>query len=123
MIFLEPIDSVLKTVGFSLVEMKYHGFKITIYDLGGSSSIRDIWNKYYMDVSYFFLSGNVVLHQYLQRIRYLQAHGLIYVVDASDSFRFEESKRIFADLLSHENITGKHILLFVRHRSHLGDQI
>lgn len=47
----EPVVSVLKTLGFSLIVLHYHGYRISLYDLGGSPQIRDIWSKYFMDVS------------------------------------------------------------------------
>ncbi|XP_065221297.1 ADP-ribosylation factor-like protein 13B [Planococcus citri] len=84
----EPVENVLKTVGFSLIKLRHHKYNISLYDLGGSPQIREIWSKYYMD-----------------------AHGVIYVVDASDVARLHESKLVFANLLSHENISGKPVLL------------
>lgn len=84
----EPVVSVLKTLGFSLIVLHYHGYRISLYDLGGSPQIRDIWSKYFMD-----------------------AHGVIFVVDASDTMRIAEAKSIFMNVLSHENVSEKPVLL------------
>ncbi|XP_015590036.1 ADP-ribosylation factor-like protein 13B [Cephus cinctus] len=79
---------VLPTMGFRTVSLKYKRYHVKIYDLGGSPQIRSIWPKYYSDV-----------------------HGLIYVVDASDISRLTENRVILGELISHENISGKPLLL------------
>ena len=67
----ESLDNVAPTIGFSKVSTKYKGFNVTIYDLGGSKSFRGIWPKYYHEV-----------------------HGFIFIVDASDSERLEETAEV-----------------------------
>ena len=67
----ESLDNVAPTIGFSKVSSKYKGFNVTIYDLGGSKSFRGIWPKYYHEV-----------------------HGFIFVVDASDNSRMEETAEV-----------------------------
>ena len=39
----EALDDVTPTVGFAKVTTKYKGFKVTLFDLGGSKSFRGIW--------------------------------------------------------------------------------
>lgn len=107
----EPVDSVLKTVGFSLVKLQHHKYNVNIYDLGGSYQIRGIWSKYYMDVSKANSQAPFSINIFVTKIVFFQAHGIIYVADASDIVRLHESKMVFAELLSHENISGKPILL------------
>ena len=67
----ESLDNVAPTIGFSKVPTKYKGFNVTIYDLGGSKSFRGIWPKYYHEV-----------------------HGFIFIVDASDTERLEETAEV-----------------------------
>ena len=67
----ETLDNVAPTIGFSKVSTKYKGFNVTIYDLGGSKSFRGIWPKYYHEV-----------------------HGFIFVVDAADNQRLEETAEV-----------------------------
>ena len=67
----ESLDNVAPTIGFSKVSTKYKGFNVTIYDLGGSKSFRGIWPKYYHEV-----------------------HGFIFIVDASDAERLEETAEV-----------------------------
>ncbi|CAK9820741.1 ADP-ribosylation factor-like protein 13B [Anthophora plagiata] len=80
--------TVLPTMGFRTVSLKYKSYTIKIYDVGGSSQIRSLWPKYYNGI-----------------------HGLIYVVDASDISRLTENKVVFGELISHEYISGKPLLL------------
>ncbi|KAF3427470.1 hypothetical protein E2986_03225 [Frieseomelitta varia] len=78
----------LPTMGFHVVSLKYKSYTVKIYDIGGSSQIRSLWLKYYNGI-----------------------HGLIYVVDASDISRLTENKVVFGELISHEYISGKPLLL------------
>ncbi|XP_047107041.1 ADP-ribosylation factor-like protein 13B isoform X1 [Schistocerca piceifrons] len=93
----EPVKTVLPTVGFSSASLKYKGYNVKIYDLGGGRQIRGIWPKYFMD-----------------------AHGVIFVVDASDIARLEECKLAFEGLLSHEKLTGKPVLLLANKQDCIG---
>ncbi|XP_011878611.1 PREDICTED: ADP-ribosylation factor-like protein 13B [Vollenhovia emeryi] len=81
-------QNVLPTIGFRTVSLKHKSYSVKIYDLGGSSQIRPLWPKYYNDI-----------------------HGLIYVVDASDISRLAENKVVFNELITHEHISTKPILL------------
>ncbi|XP_021929898.1 uncharacterized protein LOC110834747 isoform X3 [Zootermopsis nevadensis] len=84
----ESLETVMSTVGFSRVSLTHQGCSVVIYDLGGGPKIRGIWHRYFAD-----------------------AHGIIFVVDASDVSRLEESHQVFANLLSHEKLEGKPVLL------------
>ncbi|KAE9542588.1 hypothetical protein AGLY_002499 [Aphis glycines] len=88
-IMKEKQKNILSTVGFSSSKCNYRDNAITIYDLGGHKQIRDIWKQYFADV-----------------------HGVIFVVDSADLSRLNECKEVFHDLLGHENIAGKPVLLF-----------
>ncbi|XP_031834429.1 uncharacterized protein LOC116427801 isoform X2 [Nomia melanderi] len=84
----ESDENVLPTIGFRTVSLRYKSYIVKIYDIGGSSQIRSLWTKYYSGI-----------------------HGLIYVVDASDISRLTENKVVFGELVSHECISGKPLLL------------
>lgn len=47
----EPSDSVVPTVGFSVVRLRYKEYDVNVYDLGGGVGIRGIWHRYFVDVS------------------------------------------------------------------------
>lgn len=40
-----------------------------------------------------------------------QVHGVIYVVDASDLSRLSENREVFSELITHEHVSGKPLLL------------
>ncbi|EFN89256.1 ADP-ribosylation factor-like protein 13B [Harpegnathos saltator] len=84
----DPDQNVLPTMGFRMVSLKHKSYLVKIYDVGGSSQIRALWPKYYNDI-----------------------HGLIYVVDASDISRLAENKVVFNELITHEHISTKPLLL------------
>ncbi|ERL90682.1 hypothetical protein D910_08029, partial [Dendroctonus ponderosae] len=84
----EPIDCPIPTIGFSVIELKHLQYDVKIFDLGGSSNIRAIWCKYFVDV-----------------------HGVIFVVDSCDETRFHEARGVLEEILSSDKISGKPLLI------------
>lgn len=84
----EALDTVMPTVGLSVTYLKYDNYSVKVFDLGGGPNIRGIWQQYFVD-----------------------AHGVIFVVDSSDYHRLDEARDVLNDMLSHEKIRGKPILL------------
>ena len=77
------------TIGFTPVRMANERFDIVFYDLGGGKKFRGIWPSYFADV-----------------------HGIIYVVDGSDSDNLDESLQALQVMQTDERATGKPLLLF-----------
>lgn len=67
-----PPEKIPPTVGLNIGRMEVGRVKLIFWDLGGQTGLRGIWEKYFAEV-----------------------HGLIYVIDAADDKRFEESRSIF----------------------------
>ncbi|KAI4471491.1 adp-ribosylation factor-like protein 13b [Holotrichia oblita] len=84
----EPFEEVVPTVGFSVINLNYLNFNIEVFDLGGGSNIRGIWSRYFVD-----------------------AHGVVFIVDSSDFSRLNEVREVLNSLLSHDKIAGKPLLL------------
>ncbi|XP_041985962.1 ADP-ribosylation factor-like protein 13B [Aricia agestis] len=84
----ENDDKVLPTVGFKAVNLIHKDTPVTIYDLGGGPHFRQIWPQYYSEV-----------------------HGVIFVIDSSDYTRLEECKTVLEEVLSHDKISGKPVLV------------
>ncbi|GLH11789.1 Uncharacterized protein GBIM_16537 [Gryllus bimaculatus] len=84
----ETGDTEVPTVGFSSVSLVYGKHSVIIYDLGGGPQIRGIWHRYFVDV-----------------------HGIIFVVDASDMTRLDECRSVLNNLLTHPKLAGKPVLL------------
>ncbi|KAL1241697.1 ADP-ribosylation factor-like protein 13B [Trichinella pseudospiralis] len=80
----------MPTIGFSKCVIQMRNYMVTFYDLGGSSGIRDIWKNYYAEI-----------------------HGLIFVIDGSDWTRTEENRIVLGEVLNHEWIHGKPLLVII----------
>ncbi|KAK3097336.1 hypothetical protein FSP39_008790, partial [Pinctada imbricata] len=76
------------TIGFNNEEISFGKFDLKLYDLGGGKKIRDIWIQYFTEV-----------------------YGIIYVVDSTANERMEEIKQNLQNLLEHDKVAGKPILL------------
>ncbi|CAH8571243.1 unnamed protein product [Schistosoma turkestanicum] len=86
-------DLVAPTIGFDRIEFTVDNFNISLYDLGGGHTIRDIWESYFAEV-----------------------YGVIFVVDSSAPERLEECHEVLVNVLSHPCISGKPILLLANKR-------
>ena len=62
----------------------YDDIKLTVYDLGGNSKFRSVWQRFFAEI-----------------------WGFIWVVDASDPERFEESKETLKEMMKHKMLKGK----------------
>jgi len=83
-----PPSKITPTVGLNIGRIQLQRVKLIVWDLGGQAALRSIWEKYYSE-----------------------AHALLYVIDASDMERFEESRDTLQQLLSHPDLAGVPLLL------------
>lgn len=67
----EEISDISPTQGFNIKTVQAKGFKLTLWDIGGQRKIRPYWKHYYENVDV-----------------------LVYVIDSSDSARFEETGEV-----------------------------
>ncbi|XP_071439861.1 ADP-ribosylation factor-like protein 13B [Hetaerina americana] len=81
-------NGVVPTVGFSSVTLEYKKLTVVLYDLGGGPGIRPIWQRYFVD-----------------------AHGLIFVLDSSDIEKVTECRDVLKNLLSDDKLSGKPLLV------------
>ena len=51
-ILTESVDNITPTIGFSKFTTKLEGVTVNIYELGGGAKIRDIWNNYFVEVTF-----------------------------------------------------------------------
>ncbi|KAG2496914.1 hypothetical protein HYH03_004920 [Edaphochlamys debaryana] len=77
------------TFGFNTSTLQDGKYTIEVFDLGGGKSIRSVWSRYLAEV-----------------------HGIVYVVDAADAQRFEESKKVLAEVLENQYMRDKPIAVF-----------
>jgi len=83
------LDKVSPTVGLNVAKLKTCGERLLVWDLGGAKPLRSIWERYIEE-----------------------AEAIIWVVDASDEERLEESKETLRALVSRPNLIHRPLLVF-----------
>ncbi|XP_060094289.1 ADP-ribosylation factor-like protein 3 [Heteronotia binoei] len=85
----EEVDTITPTQGFNIKSVHSHGFKLSVWDIGGQRAIRAYWKKY-------LVSTDI----------------LIYVIDSADQKRFEETGQELSELVEEDNLIGVPLLVF-----------
>lgn len=80
-------DSV-PTVGFGQETFMYDDVKLKVFDLGGNENFRSVWKRYFAEI-----------------------WGFIYVVDAADPDRFEESKNQLKEMVENKMLKNKPLIV------------
>eukprot|EP00753_Platysulcus_tardus_P014272 PLAT4282.1.p1 GENE.PLAT4282.1~~PLAT4282.1.p1 ORF type:complete len:279 (+),score=96.84 PLAT4282.1:117-953(+) len=78
-----PPERITPTLGLNVGRLSIDGCDVECNDVGGGARFRSIWSSYYED-----------------------AHGLLFVVDASDEERFEEAAKTLHAVLEEEALAG-----------------
>jgi len=84
-----PVTNSISTVGLNTINIRKGRYDISLLDLGGSESIRDLWEKFYAE-----------------------AHGIIFVLDSGNLFRILEAKDALQKLINNKMIKDKPILIY-----------
>ncbi len=84
----EVINSV-PTIGFNVESVHYKKLNFHVWDIGGQTKIRQLWNHYYANTQ-----------------------ALIYVVDSSDAERFELAKETLQGLLASDELQDVPVLIY-----------
>jgi ADP-ribosylation factor related protein 1 len=84
---LEP-SRIVPTVGLNVGRLEAFGSRLVFWDLGGAAGLRAIWDKYYSDT-----------------------HAVLYLVDAANRGRLEESKAAFDRVASAPALGGAPVLI------------
>lgn len=79
----------IPTIGFNVETVQYHNVSFTVWDVGGQDRIRKLWRHYYPGTD-----------------------GLVFVVDSSDTSRFEEAAHELHSLLSNDEMRDAKVLVF-----------
>lgn len=79
----------IPTIGFNVETLKYKGFNMNIWDVGGQTRIRELWRHYYHNTQ-----------------------GLIFVIDSNDVNRMDEACECLNNLLSSDEIDCKILLVY-----------
>jgi len=86
---LGEVVCTLPTVGFNVEAFTYRNMNCTTWDVGGQNKIRKLWSYYFQNTD-----------------------ALIFVVDASDANRFEESKLELQKVLAHHELQDNLLLVY-----------
>jgi len=86
---LGEVVNTIPTLGFNVETVTYKNISFTVWDVGGQDRIRPLWRHYYDDTD-----------------------GVIFVVDANDRKRIQESKKEFQGILQEEALRNAAVLVF-----------
>jgi len=80
--------STVPTVGFNVESIEYKNLTMTIWDVGGQTSIRKLWKHYFTG-----------------------AHAIVYVIDSSDKERLDLAKEELYGLMNDEELREAKLLV------------
>ena len=89
----------LPTIGFNKETIRYKGIKMTVWDVGGDGKIRARWKNYFSN-----------------------KQGLIFVVDASNIDRIDETRDELHKLLEEDELKNA-VLLVYANKQDLSDAV
>ena len=81
-------SKITTTVGMNIGKVDMEGIRMNFWDLGGQEELQSLWHKYYAE-----------------------SHAIIYVIDAHDRDRIEESKDVFDKMIMSEHLEGVPLLI------------
>ena len=86
---LGEVVSTIPTIGFNVETVEYKNITFTVWDIGGQTKIRPLWQHYYENCD-----------------------GIIYVVDSSDSLRMKEAREELEEVLGDDRVRDSSLLVF-----------
>ncbi|XP_041109943.1 ADP-ribosylation factor-like protein 13A [Polyodon spathula] len=87
-ILKEPPGDNAPTVGMARTELKVDQFEVVLVELGGGVQTRGLWKQHCRE-----------------------AHGIVFVVDSSDTQRIREARELLTDMLRHPKVSRKPLLV------------
>lgn len=84
----EDISEVSPTLGFQIKTLHFAGYALSVWDVGGQSSIRAYWRNFFE-----------------------QTDGLVWVVDSTDAGRLAACREELHALLKQERLSGAPLLV------------
>ena len=85
----EDIDTISPTLGFDIQTFDFRGYKLNVWDVGGQKTIRSYWRNYFD-----------------------QTDALVYVIDAADHRRMEETSMELGQLVDEAKLADIPVLVY-----------
>ncbi|CAG0887158.1 unnamed protein product [Darwinula stevensoni] len=86
----------IPTIGFNVETLEYKNLTMTVWDVGGQTTIRPLWRHYYPGT-----------------------HAVIYVVDSSDSARIQEATEELDEVLGADELRDAALLVLANKQASL----
>jgi small GTP-binding protein len=86
---LGEVVTTIPTIGFNVENVVYKHINFTVWDVGGQTKIRPLWQHYYEN-----------------------SDAIIFVVDSQDNMRFAEAKEELDGMLADDRLRGASLLVF-----------
>ena len=83
------VVTTIPTIGFNVETVNYKNIKFQVWDLGGQTSVRPYWRRYYANTD-----------------------AVIYVIDSVDRDRLQTSKDELMQMLNEEELKDAALLVF-----------
>lgn len=101
--------------------MRIGRFEVSLLDIGGGSQIRGIWERYYAQVcTNRYLHTEGCVHNHIPILSFHQAHGIIFVVDATAVERLGEVRESLQGVIQDPRVTGKPVLILANKQDQSG---
>lgn len=84
------LTRIASTVGLNVGKIETNGVILNFWDLGGQKELQLLWDKYF-----------------------LEAHGIIWVVDSSDRSRLQESIEAFKTIITNHTLDNLPLLIVI----------
>lgn len=90
-----PPNKIPPTIGMNLAKIKYKGNQVVIWDLGGQTKMRKVWESYYTE-----------------------ANAVVFIVDSADTSRLQDVKNAFGEACAND-ILAHTPVLFIANKQDL----
>ena len=86
---LNEVVTTIPTIGFNVEQVNFQNLEMTIWDIGGQGTIRNLWRHYL-----------------------LNNDALIYIIDSNDRDRLEEARDELWNIIQNDDTRGTPLLIF-----------
>lgn len=107
---LGEVVSTAPTVGFNVEEITVSGIRMSVWDIGGQTKLRQLWRHYYEGETGQKLFDDCLPNIYFY-VHYVGAIAVIFVVDANDRERMTEARAELETMSEDPSLKNLHLLI------------